>query len=509
MSVLVAVFNQTTSWSGRTVTYEEGPDQFILQDHGPITAQKVLGYDAQDQLNWVFEGLRGWVYDFATWERTHRREVQGAGQSSSESPDSSGEPLTVRRARSSIVVPKVEGPERDVGSSTSPESVRSGARFPRRRSYKKLEIVGALVALVVVIALVAIARHGGGSGLGSGSGSGGDTASPTPIARKITDPSVTLSPAITKFVTVIARADHSAYHAWQAVPNRLDEYTKQHGAAHEDIRVARDIQPKNDGSKQWRLADRYASCTGQVVKYESLVVKDTLAQHAAAENKDFVALRTWARRMTSGHDAYFAYIFSGINWSGYGVVGQRFTSVTATWTQPQLYPKGAAERRVDIWVGLDGWDARRCEQTGIGIDQFGTDSRADYWSWYEMLPRPPVTEDMLVKAGDTVTATVTSLGGHRFKLTLADSTQGQSFSTIETTRAAKSDSAEIIVEAHLGHGMGLADFDPVRFTNCAVDGRPITSFHWKKINITAIGNLAMTSTSVLRADGTSITVTRR
>lgn len=65
MSLPVAVFNPTTGWPGRTITFEETRRQFILQDHGPITAQDVLGYDAHGQVDWEREGLRDWVEDFA------------------------------------------------------------------------------------------------------------------------------------------------------------------------------------------------------------------------------------------------------------------------------------------------------------------------------------------------------------------------------------------------------------------------------------------------------------
>ena len=61
MSLLVAVFNQRSERSGKTVSYEDAQRQFILQDHGPITAQALLGYDAQGQLDWADEGLREWA----------------------------------------------------------------------------------------------------------------------------------------------------------------------------------------------------------------------------------------------------------------------------------------------------------------------------------------------------------------------------------------------------------------------------------------------------------------
>jgi hypothetical protein len=40
MSMLVVVFNQTTSWPARAITYDEAQRRFILQDHGPVTAHR-------------------------------------------------------------------------------------------------------------------------------------------------------------------------------------------------------------------------------------------------------------------------------------------------------------------------------------------------------------------------------------------------------------------------------------------------------------------------------------
>jgi hypothetical protein len=61
MSLLVAVFNQRSDWSGKTVTYEDARHQFILEDRGAIGAQALLGYDAQGQLDWAEESLREWT----------------------------------------------------------------------------------------------------------------------------------------------------------------------------------------------------------------------------------------------------------------------------------------------------------------------------------------------------------------------------------------------------------------------------------------------------------------
>ncbi|HZL04889.1 MAG TPA: G1 family glutamic endopeptidase [Coriobacteriia bacterium] len=118
---------------------------------------------------------------------------------------------------------------------------------------------------------------------------------------------------------------------------------------------------------------------------------------------------------------------------------------------------------------------------------------------------------MVVGAGDTVTATVRSIGDRRFRLTLVDDTQGERFSIIETSRAAECNTAEVIVEAPLDDGLGLADFDPVHFTKCAVDGRPIGAFHWTRIDMYVhTSDVSVDAQpSALSVDGASFTVTRR
>jgi hypothetical protein len=60
---VIATFGPATGWEGRQITYLQG--QFILQDHGAITAAHVLDYDAKGQLTWAYDGLREWVVSLA------------------------------------------------------------------------------------------------------------------------------------------------------------------------------------------------------------------------------------------------------------------------------------------------------------------------------------------------------------------------------------------------------------------------------------------------------------
>ena len=57
--MLIATFGPSTGWVGKTISYEG--DQFILEDHGPLTAQQVLSYDDAGQLEWPYAGMRAWV----------------------------------------------------------------------------------------------------------------------------------------------------------------------------------------------------------------------------------------------------------------------------------------------------------------------------------------------------------------------------------------------------------------------------------------------------------------
>jgi S1-C subfamily serine protease len=61
--MLIATFGPTTGWVGKTITFEDG--QFVLEGHGPVSAQAVLEYDRQGHLTWAYDGLQGWVRSLA------------------------------------------------------------------------------------------------------------------------------------------------------------------------------------------------------------------------------------------------------------------------------------------------------------------------------------------------------------------------------------------------------------------------------------------------------------
>jgi hypothetical protein len=57
--MLIATFGPTTAWLGKTIVFDDR--RFVLQDHGPVTAQDVLDYESQGHLVWSSSGAREFV----------------------------------------------------------------------------------------------------------------------------------------------------------------------------------------------------------------------------------------------------------------------------------------------------------------------------------------------------------------------------------------------------------------------------------------------------------------
>jgi hypothetical protein len=161
------------------------------------------------------------------------------------------------------------------------------------------------------------------------------------------------------------------------------------------------------------------------------------------------------------------------NWSGYAVTGGRYTTVSASWTQPAVSCSGTAYS--SFWVGLDGDTSNTVEQTGTDADCSG--STPQYYAWYEMYPKFPVNLRGTVRPGDHLSASVTTNGSGQFTLTIADSTQGWTNTTNARLKSAKLASAEVIAEAPSSSGgvLPLANFGSVSFSGASANGQALTS----------------------------------
>jgi Peptidase A4 family len=163
------------------------------------------------------------------------------------------------------------------------------------------------------------------------------------------------------------------------------------------------------------------------------------------------------------------------NWSGYAVTGGRYTSVSASWTQPAVNCSVTPTGWSSFWVGLDGDTSNTVEQTGTEADC--SSGRAVYSGWYEMYPKFPKNYADTVAPGDRFTASVTTDGRGNFSLTLSDATRGWSHTTSARLKSAKLSSAEVIAEAPSSSGgvLPLADFGTVGFGAATVNGATLTS----------------------------------
>jgi Peptidase A4 family len=178
------------------------------------------------------------------------------------------------------------------------------------------------------------------------------------------------------------------------------------------------------------------------------------------------------------------------NWSGYADTSGRFTSVSASWTQP-AGTCSRGDQYAAFWVGIDGYSSSTVEQTGSEVDCVGR--TAEYYAWYEMYPGPSENYSNTVRAGDHFNATVTYEGGESFSLYIADTTQGWSHTTNATLGSTPAlSSAEVIVEApcctRSGGILPLTDFGTVSITGSTANGEAIGTSGLSPTEITMVDN---------------------
>ena len=223
------------------------------------------------------------------------------------------------------------------------------------------------------------------------------------------------------------------------------------------------------------------------------------------------------KRSTSRNWAGYAEALNGSTGAIVGAAGS-VTDVKGQWTVPAV--TGLSSRGSyysSAWVGIDGYGDTTVEQ--IGTEQDWNNGRASYYAWFEMYPQGAwelLPKYYPVSANDSMTAEVAYIGNGKFTLSLSDTRGGKlvwSFSTTQTLRSAKEETAEWIMEAPSSYSgvLPLADFTRIYFSNCSavIDNNPcaITTYHYDAITM-MIGNGAAEATpSILTASASSFNVT--
>jgi hypothetical protein len=218
-------------------------------------------------------------------------------------------------------------------------------------------------------------------------------------------------------------------------------------------------------------------CTPVIDASSSTLISATYARFGSA---DSVGSRHWAgdRGGPRLHSDSLATGTSS-NWSGYVSVASlgatgigTVTQVVGTWTVPTVTGPATGITYSSSWVGLDGFASPTVEQ--IGTEHDYVDGVPQLYAWYEMFPAGSVEiVGFPVSPGDSMSASVTYLGGGVFQLGMTNNTQGVSVlvPTADTTNVnALRSSAEWIVEAPSSGGgvLPLAELSTVYWSKaCA------------------------------------------
>jgi hypothetical protein len=233
------------------------------------------------------------------------------------------------------------------------------------------------------------------------------------------------------------------------------------------------------------------------------------AVHPAAHHAVHPAVRGWNPGGVMHHVSGVSPAARGVrhadqstNWSGYAVTGAAgaFTSISASWTEPTGHCSGS-RKYSSFWVGLDGFNSNSVEQTGSEVDCSGR--TALYYSWYEMFPAAPVNYANTVRPGDHFTASVTFSGTSTYTLTISDTTQGWSHSTVKSQSGLSRSSAEVITEAPSSSSgvLPLANFGTVTYSASAANGTSLGSQAPTEIIMVNNSGAAKDSTSAINSAG--------
>jgi hypothetical protein len=180
-------------------------------------------------------------------------------------------------------------------------------------------------------------------------------------------------------------------------------------------------------------------------------------------------------QVTGSFSVLVAPTMTNKTWDGYEVnYGQRYTSVSANWTEPQ-YPPVAAVLHSGLaafWVGLGGINSHLQQigtAVGYGVPLKNGKQTSAYYAWYETVPDNPNHPALInkpVMPGDKFSASVT-YSGNSYTLKLTDITRGWTFTQVIHQKYDTA-SAEVVMESpSSAWPPGLS---PVTFSGIKVNG---------------------------------------
>ncbi|MBO0884703.1 MAG: hypothetical protein J2P17_31090, partial [Mycobacterium sp.] len=199
------------------------------------------------------------------------------------------------------------------------------------------------------------------------------------------------------------------------------------------------------------------------------------------------------------------------NWSGYAATSGQYTSVTGTWTIPQVSSNGAPGVGAS-WVGIGGVTSRDLIQAGTQETDGGA-GRVQYSAWVETLPQVSQPVQLAVRPGDSVTVTISEQSANNWSIDFKNNTTGKTFHTTRRYTSSHS-SAEWVVEApSSGNGvLPLDNFGNVSFTDASAtqDGKAVnlSQMHAQPITMLGSGGQQLAVPTAIGNDGGSFSVAR-
>lgn len=200
------------------------------------------------------------------------------------------------------------------------------------------------------------------------------------------------------------------------------------------------------------------------------------------------------------------------NWAGYAATGGTFTTVSGTWTVPNISDTrtGGADA---TWVGIGGVSTDDLIQAGTQatVDPLG---RVSYSAFYETLPDASVPLHMGIHPGDTVHVAIQKQSDNSWHIQVSNTSTGET-STLTTPYRSSLSSAEWIEEAPTGirREIPLDNFGSVNISQATAvrNGKTLTAFQAgaKPIAMGSEEGLTLAEASILDTDGASFTVTRK
>ena len=199
------------------------------------------------------------------------------------------------------------------------------------------------------------------------------------------------------------------------------------------------------------------------------------------------------------------------NWSGYSATNGKYTSVSATWTVPQVQSTGAPGVGA-TWVGIGGVTSRDLIQAGTQETDRGA-GRVEYSAWIEMLPQASRPVPFAVHPGDSVSVSITEQSASNWQISFKNNTTGQTYQT-SVRYASSYSSAEWVVEAPSAGGdlLPLDSFGSVSFSGASAtqNGQTVNLSRAQAEPITMLNarGQALAVPSGIGGDGASFSVTR-